>query len=93
MKMRYLVHLYGWLAILSSFSHSIDEVKPQHGGSLESVDVLSNGSINVAGSYEAVDLTQAATEALPDEELKDLLHWAISAHPLVLDTIFHYRIM
>lgn len=59
-------------------------LQPRHGGNqlhhgnLETVDVLKNGSLRVSGSYEAVNLDEAATQAMPDDKLKGLLNWAIS---------------
>jgi hypothetical protein len=69
-----------WLLILLAWStNAVEEVRPQHGGSLEAVDMLQNGSIKVSESYDAVNLNEAATKALPDDqELQNLLHWAIS---------------
>ena len=72
-----------WMAALVSclLAHSfgaVVEVVPPNDGSVESVSVLRNGTVLVQSSYEAVDLSEAASQALPEGELKDLLHWAIS---------------
>lgn len=67
------------LACLACHTAAMDEIKPQHGGSLESVDILPNGTVKTYETYEAVHLSEAATKALPDDkELESLLHWAIS---------------
>lgn len=71
------VCLSALLFLLSSFSQGMEEISSHH-GNLESVDVLKNGSLRVSGSYEAVDLHEAATQAMPDDKLKGLLNWAIS---------------
>ncbi len=79
--MLYAAWLSALLVLLSPLSHGIEEVKPQHDGKLDTVDVLQNGSVQVSGTYEAVDINKSAAQAMPDkEELQDLLHWAISEY-------------
>jgi hypothetical protein len=59
----------------STSADVIEVVAPAEG--VERVTVLPNGTI-IEASYEAVDLKEAAAQALPDGELKSLLNWAIS---------------
>ena len=70
-----------WIAafhfcLLSQSFGAVVQTVPEE--SVESVSVLPNGTVLVQSSYEAVDLNEAASQALPEGQLNDLLHWAIS---------------
>ena len=68
------------LCLLAQSLGAVVEIVAPNDGSVESVSVLPNGSVVVQSSYEAVVLNEAISQALPEGQLKDLLHWAISAH-------------
>jgi len=46
---------------------------------IDVIDILAT-----EGGYQAVDLKEAGTGTASDQELQDLLHWAISKLPLFL---------
>ena len=76
MKMRIALSLVACILHASSTRGDVIEVVAPAEG-VESVTVLPNGTV-IEAAYEAVDLKEAAAQALPDGELKSLLNWAIS---------------